>query len=213
MTINRCWRSTATVALLVFAVASASAQTTLFTTVEDFTDWENSTTQDSVDLDGSSTNGLAGGGVAGTAGSLALLPSSNYNFHFSPGQQGNAELVSALGIGGEFVFEHDFPTPLQAGSYFQLGVGLNYNDHFDQLFGATVDNMDGTYTTTVPYTFDGIPADGGYLQIGIIYNAELSGVAVTVDNIRVQNTVPEPATMGSVLLGLVVMGLGWRKTR
>lgn len=211
MTSYRMWRLSAVVATVMFSATPVLSQT-LFTTVDDFTDWSASVTQDTVDLDGSATNGLAEGGGAGTPGSLAILPSSNFAYHFSDGQQGNVPLIQSLRLAGDIVFDHDFPTPLQAGSYFQLGAVFNYDGHFDQYFGSTVDNLDGTYTTTVPYEFS--PGDlASYLQIGIIYNAELSGVAVTVDNIRIENAVPEPAAVATTLLGLAGLGLIWRRRR
>lgn len=168
----------------------------LFTTQDDFTGWggfDVIAPQAAPDLDGSGTNGLASGGGAGTAGSLSVSDpneAGDFIYGFSQGLQGNAALIAALGTSGDIVFDHTKPAD---GNYFQLGAVLNYDGHFDQTFGSEVDNLDGTFTTTIPYTF--VPGDvSTYFQIGFILNSD-ADLPFTLDNIRVENVVPEPASM------------------
>src|SRR4051794_38015699 len=76
----------------------ALADTTLFTTQQDFSGWNNSgnivTTSSAVDIDGNSTNGAASGGGAGTPGSLqAVWSSGAFNYFYGPGEQGNAAFL------------------------------------------------------------------------------------------------------------------------
>ncbi|TWT92911.1 PEP-CTERM motif protein [Botrimarina colliarenosi] len=194
------------------AVSASAADTTLFTTQEDFTGWNDSVQQASPDLDGSSTNGLAEGGGPGTPGSLLVIPGSGFMYISSDGQQDNVALVSALGTGGVIQFDHQIPAEAAA-SYFQLGALFNYDGHFDQYFGTTVDNLDGTFTTSVPFDFS--PGDlASYLQIGLIYNAGFSGVSFTVDNVRIAGpAIPEPTSTAIAAIGLAGLGMMRRRRR
>jgi hypothetical protein len=174
----------------------------LFTTQNDFTGWTsdgafNIVPVASPDLDARVTNGLKSGGGVGTPGSLQLDWNSgafNNNIR-SPGLQGNAALVAALGSSGIFEATYTKPT-ITGGTYFQLGIVLNYEGHFDQLgFTSEVDNGNGTFTGRVPYTFDTSVLTGGldYLQIGVLWNSDWQATSnFYVDNIRI---VPEPGTL------------------
>src|SRR5690606_20515317 len=101
-----------------------------------------------------------------------------FNYFFSQGEQANAAFMTAIGgatdsigsgVSGEIVFDYTKP-PAGNGNYFQLGVVLNYSDNFGQFFGSEVDNGDGTFTATVPYTLNPV-ASLGYFQLGLIYNS------------------------------------------
>jgi hypothetical protein len=192
----------------------------LFTTQNDFTGWSSGANFNvapvaSPDLDNSAINGLASGGGAGTKGSLDIHwnGSTFDNSIRSSGLQGNAALVAALGSGGTFKATYTKPT-IAAGNYFQLGIVLNYEGHFDQLgFSSEVNNGDGTYTGTVPFTFDTSVLAGGldYLQIGVLWNSDWQPTShFQIDNIRLVQ-VPEPSSI--VLGGLTVIGLALGRRR
>ena len=166
----------------------------LFTTQEDFTGWNAADlviAPDNTDLDGSETGGLATGGATGTGGSLMAGDTnnaSNYTFAYSSELSGNADLISALGTEGFLAIDYIPPTD---GSYFQLGIVLNYDNIFGQFFGGgAINNGDGTFTTLIPYEF--FPDEiATYFQLGIIHNSD-ANEAYIVDNIRVVN-LPEDA--------------------
>jgi MYXO-CTERM domain-containing protein len=161
------------------------------------------------------TNGIgnaAAPGSSGTDGSLQVAwNSGTFNYFFSPGEQGNAAFLAALGTtagatatpaAGTVTFDFTQPPP-GTGNYFQLGLVLNYDGNFGQFFGTTVDNGNGTFTTTIPYT---IAAHGplNFFQLGSIYNSNFNtATPFTVDNISV---VPEPAAVAlASLAGLGVL--------
>ena len=210
----------AAVVVLLVAQATASAAM-LFTTQEDFTGWDGganitATGVNTGSIGSNTTNGLGNttaAGAAGTDGSLQLVWNSGaYNYIFGPGEQGNAAFLAELGTSaaaqatptnGILTFDHTQPPP-GTGNYFQLGVVLNYNDNFGQFFGSTVDNGNGTFTTTIPYTINAHPALT-YFQLGLIYNSNFNtNTPFTVDNIA---TVPEPASAAIVGSGLSLAAL------
>lgn len=194
----------------------------LYTTQDDFTGWGGTGfiigPQATPDTDGSTTNGTGNttnAGGTGTGGSMSVDrdTATPFSYFYSPGEQGNAAFIDALGVSGDVLFDFTYPTD---GNYFQLGLVLNYDGHFDQAFGGgPVDNGDGTFTQSVPYTF--APGDvSSYLQLGLIFNSD-STTPFAVDNIRVENVVhpvvPEPATMVLLSLGTLGSMLFWRRLR
>ena len=190
----------------------ALADTTLFTTQQDFSGWNNSsivTSSSAIDIDGNSTNGAASGGGAGTPGSLqAVWSSGAFDYFYGPGEQGNAAFLAVMGTSatgdGGFTAASGFikvdytKPPPGTGNYFQLGLVLNYSNNFGQTFGTEVDNGNGTFTATIPYTINAVSSPQfTYFQLGLIYNSNYNtNTPFNIDNIRV---VPEPASMG--LLG------------
>jgi hypothetical protein len=215
-------------ALIVAAIVTMAAPTTasaaavLFTTQEDFAEWNTTGTPNMAltgvaagSTDSSTTNGLGNtlaAGGAGTSGSLsAQWNAGSFNYMFGPGEQANAAFLAELGTTadatagpttGIISFDHTQPPP-GTGNYFQLGMVLNYNDNFGQFFGTTADNGNGTFTTTVPYTINAHPALT-YFQLGLIYNSNHdTNTPFTIDNIQ---TVPEPAALAlsSLLPGLAL---------
>jgi len=195
----------------------AMADTTLFTTQQDFSGWNNSsivTSASSVDIDGNPINGAASGGGAGTAGSLqAVWNNGAFDYFYGPGEQGNTAFLAALGTSatgdggftaatGTLKVDYTKPPP-GTGNYFQLGLVFNYSNNFGQFFGTETDNGNGTFTATIPYTINAVSSPQfTYFQVGLIYNSNYNtNTPFNIDNLRV---VPEPATIGLLALGALV---------
>jgi len=206
---------------LALVLQNAPAQT-LFTTENDFTGWSGTgftaTSTSSVDLDGGTINGLGNttaAGATGTAGSLSLTwGSGTYDNIDSPGEQGNAAFLSALEQASTLTYEYTTP-PAGTGSYFQLGLVLNYQGGFDQLFPASTANLGGgvteatfNFSTEASTLTAAQSTDGGsfsYFQLGVIYNSNYNtDTPFTLDDIAV-TPAPEPGMME--LFGLGVLGL------
>jgi hypothetical protein len=206
---------------VLFGGAIAHANTELYTTMDDFSQWSNSgsvttTGVTTPDSDGSSINGLgnttAAGGT-GTPGSLQVAASSGtYDFFYGPGEQGNAPFLAALGSSGTINVDFQYPTN-NGGNYFSLGLVLNYTSNFGQFSAGTpVSDGNGWYTESIPYTVN-TAASYSYFQLGLIFNSnyDTSAPAVfNVDNINIQS-VPEPATLGSLGAGLTLLTLRRRR--
>jgi hypothetical protein len=200
----------------------ACADTTLFTTVDDFSGWSNAgsintATELTPDSDASAINGLGntttGAGNAGTPGSLSVnATSGTYNYFYGQGEQGNAAFLTALGSSGTIAVDYQLPAN-NGGSYFQLGLVLNYAGNFGQFFGgAAVDDGNGWFTQDIPYTVN-TAGSYSYFQLGLIFNSNYDTSAPTtfpVDNIRVV-AVPEPASIGALGSGLSLLLLRRRK--
>jgi|SRR5579872_2992476 len=202
----------------------AYGDTTLFTTQDDFSGWgsngngaETLAPQATPDHDLSSINGLGntttGPGNAGTPGSLLVGQSSGtYNFFYSQGEQGNAAFLSTLGPSGTLAVDYQLPAN-NGGSYFQLGLVLNYTNNFGQFFGpAAINDGDGWFTQDIPYTVN-TAGSYSYFQLGLIFNSNYDSAAPTnfsVDNIRVVS-VPEPASIGALGTGLSLLLLRRRR--
>jgi hypothetical protein len=195
----------------------ARGNTELFTTQDDFTGW-GGTPVATPDSDGSAINGLGDTtttpGGAGAPGSLQLTESSGtFNYIFSQGEQGNTPFLAALGSSGTINFDFQYPVN-NGGSYFQLGLVINATGQFGQFFGsAPVNDGDGWYTQSIPYTVSGQPGPFSYFQLGVIFNSnyDTSAPAVfNIDNIQIQS-VPEPATMGLVGAGITLLTMRRRR--
>jgi hypothetical protein len=202
--------------LCVCGPSAARADIPLFTTQQDFTGWSGGglvvAPQATPDLDGSSTNALgntSNAGGVGTPGSLGVADANNatnFTYFLSQGEQGNAAFISALGTAGSVLVDYTRPSD---GSYFQLGLVLNYDGHFDQTFGSETNNGDGTFTAQIPYLF--VPGSvSTYLQLGLIFNSDANG-AFAVDNIRIFSIVPEPTSL--VMLGSCLVFIATRRQR
>jgi len=204
---------------LLIGSAAHAALIPLFQTQNDFSSWQNNGaitvgTQATPDSDGSSINGLGNttnAGGAGTPGSLLVTEgqgSGTYNFNYSGGEQGNAAFLAALGSSGTISLDYTAPTnPGGAGNYYQFGLVLNYSGNFGQFFGgAAVNDGNGFFTQTIPYTVN-TASSYSYFQLGIIYssNFETGGPSTfTLDNIGVV-AVPEPASLGMLSLSGVAL--------
>jgi hypothetical protein len=202
------------------ALASHAGAAVLYTTNQDWTEWNGSgniskAAQSSPDLDNNLTNGLGNNtnaGGSGTAGSLmATWSSGTFEYFFGDGDQNNAGFRTALGTSasgnytaatGTLLFDYTKPPP-GSGNYFQLGIVLNYDSNFGQFFGTETDNGNGTFTATVPYTINAT-GSASYFQIGFIYNSNYNtNTPFTIDNLRTP-AVPEPASAGLMAIGGVV---------
>ncbi len=206
--------------LVTFVIQSATAQS-LFTTTGDFTGWSGGSAftvgpAAAPDLDGNSANGLGNTGTSGTGGSLQLVwLSGSFDYIFSQGEQANAAFMAAMMFNNQIQITYNKPPP-GSGNYFGLGIVLNYDGHFDQVFGSEVDNGNGTFTATIPYNNNSISAQAGgagitYFQLGIIYNSNFNtATPFNVDNIQ---AAPEPGTMALFGLGAGVLILMRRRSR
>jgi hypothetical protein len=186
------------------------ADTSLFTTSDDFSQWgtngnANITLGASpIDLDGVGTNGLGNTShplASGTPGSLAVTWSAgggNYGFFYGPGEQGNPNFLSALGSSGTLAVDYTAPAP-SSGTYFQIGLVLNYTGNFGQFFGTSVDdgrqvNGNEVFTATIPYTVN-TAGSYSYFQPGLIYNSDSTTYTpFNIDNIRLINNIVHPPT-------------------
>jgi hypothetical protein len=216
------WRATFGLCLAAVSLSmpSIARGTVLFTTQEDWAQWNNSgsmttTGVNTTSLDASTINGVgnnASPGGAGTTGSMQTVwGSGSYNFFSGPGEQGNQGFLSALDPGaiagastaaysGTLTVSYTKPPP-GTGNYFQLGLLLNYDGNFGQFFGNETDNGDGTFTATIPYMVNQVSMS--YFQLGLIYNSNYNtNTPFTVDNIA---AVPEPASLTLGVLGAVAM--------
>lgn len=216
---------------LALVLPNAPAQS-LFTTSNDFVASASSqfmvAPTSAVDLDGATINGLGNtnaAGLPGTPGSASLTwvsGSFDYVF-FSPGEQGNAPFLAALEGASALTFDFTTP-PAGTGNYFQLGLVVNYQGGFDQLFPASTINLGGGVTqATISFaseagTIAAAQAGNGgsfsYFELGVIYNSNFNtSTAFNIDNFQAV-PVPEPSVMALFSLGaLGLSGFARRRFR
>lgn len=193
--------------LLLVRHAAANNPLTLFSTQEDWAQWNNSSTTgvqltaiNTASLDGNiTTNGLgnvASPGGSGTSGAVqATWFSGSYDFVAGPGEQGNQQFLSAIDPGavantslaaytGTITIQYTRP-PAGTGNYFQLGILLNYDGNFGQFTGTETNNNDGTFTAVIPYTINAV-SSLTYFQPEFIYNSNYNtNTPFTIDNMQV----------------------------
>jgi hypothetical protein len=202
--------------------SQAALAQSLFTTANDFAGWAagdasfTAASSTGVDLDGSAVNGVgntSAAGSAGTAGSLSLQwVSGTYDFAaYSPGEQGNAAFLTALENASTLTFDFTTP-PAGTGNYFGLGIVLNYQNGFDQLFPASTSSLGGGISqATVNWSSEAATliskqaSNGGsfgYFQFGVIFNSNYTptGTPFNMDNFQV-TPAPEPGTLALAGLG------------
>ncbi len=213
------------IGMLAFALQNANAQTSLFTTFEDFSQWTGTgvTADNTFSTDAGTINGLGNStaaGASGTSGSLSInIATTGFNTIAAgnPGG-GNAAFLSAIDPGssgnnsvaasGNIYLTYSVPITT-SGNYFQLGFNLQYaaDGYYQTFFTSTVTDLGYTdqyggevFRGTVPYTitaglFNGF---GFGLQVNSNYTPAFP---FHVDDISV-TAVPEPATMALVGVGL-----------
>lgn len=225
------------IGMLAFALQGAAiAQTTLFTTYEDWSAATDAgwgagtpTATSTFSTDASTVNGLGNlstpGGL-GTSGSLlinpwngwgvvATLPSQGGNLAFlqaiDPGTDGNIAIAGT----GEFYLDFSYPDN-EGGSYFNPGILLQYdaNGYFGAYFAtSTVDlgftdpnNGGEVFRATIPYPI--LPGVFNGLGIGIMADTDYaSALGFTVDNLSVGNDFVVPEPGTIALIGLGLTSL------
>jgi hypothetical protein len=191
-----------------------------FSTTNDFFGWSDNnsgidftvSSTAGTDLDNVTLNGLGAvpfgggpsmGGTPGTAGSLAIgwKPAARgYGYIFSAGEQGNSAFLDAITATTNVTIRYTTPTN-NGGSYFQIGLALNYDGHFDQMFPIDA-TTDASGITTATFDFENeagaIAAQRSvgltYFQFGFIYNSDYDPKNSTyyVDDVIFLTTTPPP---------------------
>ena len=223
------------IGMFAFALQpAANAQTSLFTTSDDWSLWtaSNGSTVAANSLwsaDASTINGIGNPtapGGSGTSGSLLITWASavgGYNEiatapsvslamvqALDPGasQLGDGEYVTVAGS-GDIYLDYSLPSTV-SGSYFQLGVMLQYpgNGYYGPVFSSSStdlgymdNNGQEVYQATIPYS---ISAGTGYgFGFGIMYNSDYAPVnPFHVDAMSVSAVpVPEPGTLALMSMG------------
>jgi len=217
-------------------VQSALAQSSLFTTTNDFGAFSGGSPVVSSDFysDGGTVNGLgnaANAGGTGGIGSLQLtLPGGWGSISDGPGIAGNQAFLSAIDPGsapgslvhGSGTIYFDVYTA-NLTSWAQFGVLFNYDTNWSPFFSSTTSSFTGadgrSWThVTVPYTIVATPltyfgfslmanSDGGTGGVGGVI-----GENIYVDNFQVQ-AVPEPATTSALIAGGTALWLFLRRRR
>ena len=186
----------AVMATLMVANQASAQGRTLWTTQEDFTvappmsnaGWAQGNAGEQTltpvatpDSDGGSTNGVANytaPGAAGTAGAESVQwGTGTYNFFYGPDLSANTSTPLRNYMGTQGIIKFDYTIPqIHVGTYYHLGIVLNYNGNFQTFFGTetTTANANGYYTNTVPYTGFNSAAISSYFQIGVIFNSDYS---------------------------------------
>lgn len=216
-----------TLGLIASALFSAHAQNIkMFTTESDWTNWNSSGTltfqaTNALDLDGATVNGIGGADAGATSigGSLQVSPIVPCNW----GQAGpvfavtgaNGAVLNAL-VGpdaaygsplpaqtGTMYVDYTLPDNSVAGSWFAMGIFIQYNDHWG-LGGqdwapadlGPVSTPTGTqelYRATIPYTISAFTNNLTYFSLGFWVFTDRQGTNVWyIDNISVA---PLPATI------------------
>lgn len=221
------------IGVLAFALQPiVNAQTSLFTTTNDFSQWTalngaTLTLDNSFSSDSSSINGLGNttdAGASGTSGSMLIDLSSwtggNYNnLVNAPSEGGNAAFLSAVDPGssgnnsvaasGNFYVDYSVPQT-SSGTYFGFVALLQYdaNGYYGQ-FGtsSTTDlGIQNNYGQEVYRATIPYTINAGQFNgfgFTLVYNSDYTGIALPFTIDNITvSAVPEPGT-------IAVLGLGF----
>lgn len=209
--------------MLGWLVQSASAQVSLFTTANDFAQFNGGAGNVSslYYSDSSIVNGLGNTtspGGESAVGSLQLtVPGGWGGISDAPGQAGDQGFLSALDPGASagalVAYSGSLSYDVYRGNltdWNQFGVIFNYNGNWNSFFSSTTTDFTGadgnTWThVVIPYTINAV-SGLTYFQLSVAENAggNVAGETIYVDNFQVPQVVPEPGTVA--LLGLSGMG-------
>ena len=196
-----CVASAAFVAFVWAVTPPAVSAAVLFTTQEDFADWNgNNPGAESAagDTDSLAVNGLgnpSAAGSAGTPGALTISIAAGFNQTYSPGEQGNAPFIALMRELSDTpgaTISLDYVAPSGVTSYWQPLLHFNYDGFWGGIAPASTINNGAYQTALYDISSLTIPATLSYFQIGLTSNngAAEVGKTFTIDNMRV---VPEPA--------------------
>ena len=203
--------------IMGWLVQNASAQSSLYTTANDFASFTGGPVNSAYYSDSSTVNGLgnnANSGGASTIGSLQLTAAGGWGgLSDAPGVAGNQGFLSALDPGAiagtslvaySGTLTYDVYTA-NLTDWNQFGVLFNYDSNWNTFFSASTSSITGadgrTWThITVPYTINATALT--YFGLSIFENtgAGTAGETIYVDNFRVV-AAPEPATTALLAAG------------
>jgi hypothetical protein len=211
--------------LTMSTVLIASAQS-LYTTTNDFAQFNPNTTSSLYYSDSSTVNGVgntSNPGGTGGIGSLQLTLAGGWGgIADAPGQAGNQGFLTAIDPGatagastvaGSGTLTFDVYTA-NITSWYQFGVLFNYDNNWTPFFSSSTSSFTGadgnTWThVVVPYTINATSLS--YFGFSIMENADsvVAGETVYVDNFQVA-AAPEPGTMALAAIGGASL-LFWRR--
>ena len=207
--------------ILSWLVQSASAQVSLFTTTDDFGQFNSGTVSSLYYSDSSTVNGLgntANPGGAGGGGSLQLTSIGGWGgISDAPGEAGNQGFLSALdpgAVAGSSLVSYSgtLSYDVYRGNltdWNQFGVIFNYNNNWSSFFSSTTTDFTGadgnTWThITIPYTINATSLTFFGFSIAENSGGNAAGETIYVDNFQV-TPVPEPGTTAVLTLGGVAL--------
>jgi hypothetical protein len=207
--------------ILGWLVQSTSAQVSLFTTTDDFGQFNSGTVSSLYYSDSSTVNGLGNTvnpGGAGGIGSLQLTAGGGWGgLSDAPGEAGNQGFLSALdpgAVAGSSLASYSgtLSYDVYRGNltdWNQFGVIFNYDNNWNSFFSSTTTDFtgaDGTTWThiTIPYTINATSLSYFGFSVAENTGGGTSGETIYVDNFQV-TSVPEPGTTAVLALGGVAL--------
>ncbi|HUJ71596.1 MAG TPA: proprotein convertase P-domain-containing protein [Verrucomicrobiae bacterium] len=203
---------------MVALLAQGAFAQELYTTTNDFFQWQAGSgfpefQVASQDSDGSIVNGIGNTnfpGGAGGGGALAVQwPQGGPTYAYTAntaGEQGRTNFIAALEQTNK-VFTFDYTTPGTNGTYFQLGIVVNCEGRFDQLFPTSTTSLGGGWTrATIDWSGEATNLINqqsintsntfSYFQLILIYNSDHANTTpFYVDNFAIRNPSPPPVAL------------------
>jgi len=211
---------------------AANAQTSLFTTYDDWSQWSaaNGTTvsaDNTWSADASTINGLGNStapGATGTSGSLSITwaaATGNYNeLATAPYEGGSQAFLSAVdpgssvsgntAVAGTGIFYLDYSLPdNEGGTYFQMGILMQYaaNGYYGAFFSSSTTDLGFTDPNGEEVYQATIPYTFSAGQFngfgfGIMYNSNYSPALPFHVDSISVSAAPEPGTIALIGMGL-----------